>query len=226
MNCTKSVRVSALAAVALAFTTVNAKADFITGYGWITTGAIAMSATGATAASLALSTCHSGAGACTLANADVSFTTTGVNFSATNATIAQWLNSNTFALNNLVDNVGGTQVSPSIWELFGNITVTSLEAFSVTHDDGTTFVVNGQTVVNAPGPSSPSTLTPAYTGPASGSAPFNLIYTECCGGPAVLQVGPLAPPAVPEPGSIVLLGTVICGIVVIRRRRNAKSSPR
>src|SRR5437660_1433087 len=57
-----------------------AHADFITGYGWVTTNAIASSSTGASAASLALSTCSHGTAACTTANADVTFTTTGIQF--------------------------------------------------------------------------------------------------------------------------------------------------
>ena len=225
----KSLQLSAVAAAVLAFTAVNARADFITAYGWVTTEAIASSATGATAASLALGTCHNGAGACTTANADVTFTTTGVNFSVLSPpspqpTVAAWLASSAFPLNGLVDNVGGSLMDPTIWEFIGNISVTSPNPFTIAHDDGATFVVNGMTVVNAPGPTSPSTTPGTYTGAASGSVPFTLIYTECCGGPAVLQVSLLAPASapVPEPGSIALFGTAVCAIVWnLRRRRKA-----
>jgi len=224
MGRSKDLKLAAVAAAVLAFTAVNAKADFITAYGWVTTNAIAGSATGATAASLALPTCHNGAGACNMANADVTFTTTGVNFNATDATFAAWLASNTFPLHNLVDTVGSDLVSPSIWELVGNISVSSPNPFTITHDDGATFVVNGMTVVNAPGPTPPEMTTASYTGAASGNAPFNLIYTECCGGPAVLSVSLLAPASapVPEPGSIALLGTAACGIFWSLRRRRRK----
>lgn len=224
MRRSKALKLAAVAAAVLAFTAVKAKADFITGYGWVTTNAIAGSLTGATAASLGESTCHMGTAACTTSNADVSFTTTGVNFSATDATIATWLASNTLPLNNLVDTVGSTLMSPSIWELVGNISVTSPDTFNFTQDDGVTFVVNGQTVVNTPGPHSPTTNTYTYTGAASGNVPFSLIYTECCGGPAELKAGLLAPAnaPVPEPGSIALLGMAACGIFwSLRRRRKA-----
>jgi hypothetical protein len=198
----------------------SARADFITAYGWSTTEAIVNSATGATAASLALATCHNGAGACTTANADVTFTTTGVDFSATGANVGTWLGSSAFTLDNLVDNIPTNSMDPTIWMFIGNVSVTSPDPFTIAHDDGTTLIVNGQTVVNAPGPTSPATTSGTYTGPANGNAPFELIYTECCGGPAVLQVSLLAPQnaPVPEPGSVVLLGAALLGVVAFRRK--------
>ena len=209
-----------------------AHADFITGYGWITTDAIASSSTAATAASLALSTCSHGTAACTTANADVKFTTTGINFSPpglASTTIANWLISSAFPLNGLVDSVPGSPLSPSIWEFVGNTQVTgtpaSPQSFTFQHDDGMTFVVNGQTVVNAPGPTGPVITTGAYTGGANTNAPFTLIYAECCSGAAVLNtnlVGPgTAPPptGAPEPATLLLLASGLAGLFAIRQRR-------
>jgi len=235
MNCARSVSVILLAGVALAFTAVNANADFINAYGWVSTDAIVgPGGSGATTAGLA-ATC----GTCSPSSAQVSFTTTGLNFNFTttsnsdNITVAAWLASDKlFPLNNLVDTIASTNMSPSIWEFTGNISVTQNEMFTIKHDDGVTFFVNNLTNPLTPlssGPHAPQPLeTAMYTGAASGSVPFELIYTECCHGSAVLQVDLPAPvtPQVPEPGSIVLLGTVVCGIVAFRRRRNARSSPR
>ncbi len=168
MDIAKIFRLLAFSAAVLTFSAFQAKADFITAYGWVTTEAITNNANGATAASLASSTCHNGSGACTFANADVTFTTTGVNFNATSATVATWLSTNPFSLDGLVDTVGSHLMDPTIWEFVGNISVTgtvgSPQSFTIQHDDGTTFVVNGQTVINHPGPTSPALTTGSYTG--------------------------------------------------------------
>src|SRR5262249_47923264 len=173
--------------------------------------------------------------ACTTANADVTFTTTGIGFSGSGLTISQWLATSAFALNNLVDSQPSHLMDATLWEFVGNTQVTgtpgSPQAFTIAHDDGTTFVVNGQTVVNQPGPTAPTTTTGSYTGGASTSAPFTLIYAECCGGPAVLQtnlVGPsTAPPTAdtPEPREVAWVLMGLLGVAGLIRRKLALSNP-
>jgi len=225
MIAVKSFRIAVLGAGILAFTAANGcAADFINVWGWRSTEAIVNSSTGGSPASLALGTCHNGAGACTHANADVTFTTSGVDFSLSSATMAAWIASNTFAINNLVDNSAGALMDPTIWEFSGFISVTSPNAFTIVHDDGATFIVNGQTVIDAAGPTSPTPTFGTYTGAGSGIVAFDLIYAECCGGPAVLSVSLLGPAnaPVPEPSSIVLLGAVLVGVgTKLRRLRSA-----
>src|SRR5438552_14730428 len=163
MNLASTARIAACAIGVLALS-INARADFITGYGWVTTEAIASSATGGSPGSLALGTCHNGAGTCTTSNADVTFTTTGIGFSSDSSTIAAWLASSAFPLHSLVDNTPGSLMDPTIWEFVGNTQVTNGQAFTISHDDGATFIVNGVTVVDKPGPPS-ATVTPGgYTG--------------------------------------------------------------
>jgi hypothetical protein len=208
--------------------TASARADFITGYGWITTDAIAGSSTAASPGSLSLATCSHGTATCTTANADVTFTTTGVNFTPPglgSGTILSWLTSSAFPLNNLIDTAPSSPLSPTIWEFVGNIsvtgTVTTPQTFTFQHDDGVTFIVNGQTVINQPGPTGPVIQSGTYTAGVNSNAPFTLIYSECCGGAAVLAVSLLgpgsAPPAsgVPEPATVGLtaigLATALSG---------------
>ncbi len=211
-----------LGILVLLATAWTARADFITAYGWVTTEALVNSPTGATQTTLNDTGCavlHPGE-ACTTSNADVSFTTSGINFGATGATIATWVASNSFPVNNLVDSVPGVLMDPTIWLFVGNASFTSPDSFDITHDDGATLVINGQTVINQPGPTSPVVTTGTYTGPAGGSLPFSIIYAECCGGPAVLQtdlVGPENAP-VPEPGTVALMGAALLGIAVLRRK--------
>jgi PEP-CTERM motif-containing protein len=216
---------------AMMWTTPARADDFITGFAWITTETIAASSTAATSASLALGTCSHGTAACTPANADVSFTTTGIDLghpSLASGTIAQFLASSAFPLNNLVDKSPSTALDPTIWEFIGNTQVTGTpgtpQSFTFQHDDGMTFVVNGQMVVNAPGPTGPVLTTGSYTGGASTNAPFTLIYAECCGGSAVIAtslVGPgTAPPTptVPEPASLLLVAVGMAGGLWWRKR--------
>ena len=193
-----------------------ANAGFITAVGWVTTEANSRNATPST---LDAADCSRGTAACTLANADVTFTTDGLNFSTVESTIAAWLSSSAFPLDNLVDNAPGAPMDPTIWEFTGDASFTSPDAFTIAHDDGVTFTVDGQNVVNDSGPSSGATTGGTYTGPAGGALPFQLIYGECCGFSAILQtdlVGPANAP-VPEPATGLLMVAALLIAPLTRR---------
>ena len=144
-----------------------------------------------------------------------------LNFNATGATVNAWLLSggafnivgSGAALSRLMDT--GTQ--GTIVQFLGTVTVTTGQMFTVTHDDGLTLIIGGLNLGFDPGPTAPVLSTATYTGP-SGNFPFQLVYGECCGGPAVLQVDlPFQPQAVPEPTTLVLLGSGLA-IAGLRRR--------
>jgi hypothetical protein len=146
-------------------------------------------------------------------------------FSGTSVSVGTWLASSSAF--NIVENTAGTLTSlmdngsqGTLVSFAGSVTVTNGQMFTVTHDDGLTLVIGGVDLGFSPGPTSPTTTIATYTGP-SGNFPFLLVYGECCGGPAVLQVDLPFTAAVPEPESyaLMLAGLGALGFVARRRRR-------
>ncbi len=47
----------------------------------------------------------------------------------------------------------------TFFDFKGAVSVTNGQTFTVAHDDGLTLVIDGLTVINAPGPTAPTTTT-------------------------------------------------------------------
>lgn len=97
------------------------------------------------------------------------------------------------------------------------------QSLTITHDDGIELLVNGvlETPVAAEGPTSSTPTTFTFSGLAGQRV--DLLYDECCGLPAVLTANlPGETPAVPEPASMVLLGSMLIGSTLVWRRRRVK----
>ena len=113
----------------------------------------------------------------------------------------------------------GNGLDNTLFDFKGTVSVTNGQTFTVTHDDGLTLTIDGLLVIDQPGPTPPITQTFTYTG-ATGNLPFELVYGECCGPPATLQISlPLANSTVPEPSSIMLLGAGLLGLGASFKRK-------
>ena len=118
----------------------------------------------------------------------------------------------------------GDDLNNTIFNFTGTVTVTNGETFSAGHDDGLTFTIGSNTVINTPGPTGFTVTTETYTGP-SGNFPFQLVYGECCGSPADLEISGLAlvSPSVPEPSTVVPMSIVLLVLGFVLRKRFAKT---
>jgi hypothetical protein len=208
MNVRNVISTAAFAAFAL-FSAGAAQANVITGHLWHVPEAVTFLAIPANVPGT---------------TPDVTFDVNSpMNFFGTSVTVGTWLgNGSAF---NIIENAAGTLASlmdngvvGTILEFTGFVTVTNGQTFTVTHDDGLTLIIGGLDLGFNPGPTAPVTSVATYTGP-TGTFAFQLVYAECCGGPAVLQIDLPFSNTAPEPATLALLGLGLAGLGFARRRK-------
>lgn len=120
---------------------------------------------------------------------------------------------------------GTDTLDNTLWEFTGSAFFTNGQTFQLAHDDGAILYVGGtaagNVVLSAPGPTSPTLSSFTYSGP-TGIESFTYLYGETSGAPAAFDTTLGVPPAVPEPSSIVLLGSGLLAAAGTIRRRFSK----
>jgi hypothetical protein len=184
---------------------------------WVDQSGVASDTTFANVAGL-------GAASATTSVADIFFDTNdfGVGATSDNVTIDQFLGTS------IGGTVGNHLLDNTVFRFTGTLFLNSGDnSFVVAHDDGLQLNIDGfGLVVDAPGPTGEDDTPFTVHASTAGNYNFQMVYGECCGGPAVIkfEVNNQAVSGAPEPATwaLMILGFGAAGGMLRRSRQVAK----
>jgi hypothetical protein len=147
------------------------------------------------------------------------------NSSVTGYTPALFLNSPTFFSTANGFSATASLDNSHVLIIGGVLLAKGANNFDVAHDDGVNISFGALGGVDNPGPTAQITDSFTITAPSAGVYSAVLNYNECCGPPAVLEwtYATGAPVTfVPEPCTILLMGTGLAGLAAYRRLKKFK----
>jgi len=157
------------------------------------------------------------------------FTANTIDFNVNgNYTLGSFLTSNGNANNiSYMNSAGaGTSMDNVLFQFTGTANFVNGTTYTLADDDGVNLYVDGEQIYSSPGTQGASTQTLTYNGP-TGTFSFDFTYANgpCCGAQFTTNLvngGNLVnPPTVPEPSSILLLGSGLLTTAGFLRRRLA-----
>ena len=160
----------------------------------------------------------SGSVCATFQTSTIAFT----NSNGSSNTIGGFLGSNSTVqmLTYLNGYTSASNLDYSVFQFTGTGYFVNGQQYGVVHDDGTVMTVDGKTVINSPAPTSARTDYFTFT-EATGNYKFAYDYSEVQG--ASVYGTNAANSPVPEPSSLMLMGTGIAGAIGAMRRRMGRA---
>lgn len=144
-------------------------------------------------------------------------------FPGSTYTLGTFLSTGLPPASSVVENTAGAlagTLNSVFFDFTATIDVTSGEKFTVTHDDGASFYIDGTLIPGiGPGPTGAVTATITYTGPTLKGAKLEIVYGECCGSPAVFETNLPTGGTTPEPSTLAMVGTGMLGLAGAFRRK-------